>query len=49
MMKTETKKELKWYVVRVAANREKSTMERIKNDVSKGNLDSKITNVVVPI
>lgn len=48
MMSTETRKDLKWYVVRVAANREKSIMERIKNDVHKNGLDNRITNVVVP-
>lgn len=47
--KIESKKDLKWYVVRVAANREKSISERIRNDISKNNLDTKITNIVVPI
>jgi transcriptional antiterminator NusG len=39
----------KWYVIRVAGNKEKSMSEKIKSELTATGLDKYVTNIIVPI
>ncbi len=46
---TETTTNMKWYVVRAQANREKSVSERLIKESEKGDLQGKLGQVIVPM
>ncbi len=46
---TETTTNMKWYVVRAQANREKSVAERLIKESEKGDLQGKLGQVIVPL
>lgn len=39
----------KWYVIRVAGNKEKSMAEKIKSELAATGLDKNVNNIIVPI
>ena len=45
----ERKTKSKWYVLRVATNKERSIGEKLKKESEVGDLMGKLTNVIVPI
>lgn len=48
MNELETKTNNKWYIVRSVSNREKSVSEKILNELEKGKLIGKVSQVIVP-
>lgn len=47
-MVAKKEKTMCWYVIKTQSNKEKSVVEKLKMETNRGNLDSKIGNILIP-